>query len=701
MIRRAFVIVVFSALLAGCGHGGGARSVLPSGAGGTSGHALVPSSANLNVFNGTLWYGDDRSLRGLALTYGPSAEIDGSYAGLVGPSSRAMTVAQDGTVYELIQNDASGPAGWQLRIYAPGSSGAATPEETLSGNGYSRQVFLVGDGIDVLTTSGPNGAGTATLSTFAYGSANDAAPVRSASLGTGVLDAATDRYDRIYVAHGNGAVTVYPAAATCACSALRTIASGPFAARSLAVTDNGTVYVLADDPRGETANVLAYAPGNNGPSPSWTYGPFYESADVAPPGKAMSAPTGGITVDAAGDLYVGLVDNAGAVRVEEYQLGQPSGTLPWRTIPTPAFSTYLTSIAVGPVLPSGTPRPPSTLYVASSNRIYAFDANASGTAAPQRAFGSLYSYQQGQPIGGNPPPYHTASLVSIETALDGTVTAAQYLVGTNMSDVIDFTGCALTIFSANANGTSGVLSQQSQADCNYARVGNLARGYLGEIDFIVLTYEDAPAVVRTIDGSFASSFTLSGSVGAVASDPAGEIFVDEPSPDGNGTQVVVYDHLAQTGSPPIRSFTLPVPIGPACAAADGTYFGVASPLGPAYGTPSSIVAVAPGGSAVARTIGPFSDTVTAISCDGSGVVYVAFQTANGASTRVEAYSATANGAVPPLWTLSDPIPANEPGGRIIRSLALSPGAAPTIPGPATRGGSQRRTGPHGGRSLGI
>jgi hypothetical protein len=699
MIRRVLFIVVFGAVLAGCGHGGGARSVLPSGAGGTSGHALVPSSANVTVFNGTLWYGDDRSLRGLALTYGPSAEIDGSYAGLVGPSSRAMTVARDGTVYELIQNDAPGPAGWQVRIYAPGSNGAATPEETLSGKGYSRQVFLVGDGIDVLTTSGPNGGGTATLSTFAYGSANDAAPVRTASLGSGVLDAATDRYDRIYVAHSNGAVKMYPAAATCTCSLLRKIKTGPFTARSLAVTDNGTVYVLADDPRAQTANVLAYAPGNNGPSPSSTYGPFYESADVAPPGTPMSAPTGGITVDAAGDLYVGLVDNAGAVRVEEYQFGQQSGTQAWRTIPTPTFSTYLTSIAIGPVIPAGTARPPSTLYVASKNRIFAFDANASGAAAPQRAFGSLYYYQQGQSIGGNPPPYRTGYAVSIETGLDGTVTAAQYLVATKMSGLVDFTGCTLTVFSADANGTSGMLSQQSGGWCNYAAIGSLARGYLGEIDFVATTYDYTVAVVRTIDGSFASSFGLAKANTSLATDPAGEIFVGQTSSDQTSTQVAVYDHLAQTGSPPIRSFTLPVPTGPACAAADGTYFAVASPLGAAYGTPSSLVAVAPGGSSIARTIGPFQDTVTAISCDAKGVVYVAFQTANAASTRVEAYSATANGAVPPLWTLSDPIPANEPGGRIITSLALSPGAAPTTSGTVTRGGTLRRTGLHGDRSL--
>jgi len=704
-LRPALGALAAGAVLAGCGHGG-ARSVLPAGAGPgetTSGHRVVPRSSNVDTFNGTLWYGDDRSLRGVALTYGPSAEIDGSYAGLVGPSSRAMTVSRDGTVYELIQNNADGPPGWQLRIYAPGTTGRATPELTLSGSGYSRQVFLVGDGIDVLTTSGPNGAGTGTLSTYAYGTASNAAPVRIVALGSNVLDAGTDRYDRIYIAHKDGTVTVYPAAATSAGAPLRTVATGTATARALAVSDDGTVYVLADDTRAETANVLVYAPANNGPSPSWTIGPFYESADVAPPGKTMSAPTGGITVDAAGDLYIGLAANDGTVRVEEYVPGQPSGTPASRTIATPAFSTYLTSLAIGPVLSTLAKPPPATLYVASQSTIYAFSANASGAATPQRTFGSLYYFNGSPPVNGGPGPWKSGALASIATGLDGTVTAVQNLTETGPEGEVEETGCTLTIFAPDASGTSGVLSRPPCG--NYLAGRDAARGDMGEIDFLATDWGYAPDVVRTIDGAFASRLRIrTNGVGVqtFTTDAAGEMFVVELLSD-NSTAVAVYNHLAQDLAPSVRSFALFAPpnySGQAlCAAPDGSLFGVEGVSAQAGGPPSVIFAVPPGGSSVARTFGSFTDIITALSCEAPGLVYVALRTQNLTSTRVEVYSSNASGAVSPLWTLTDPVPASDPGGKTITALALSPGAAPAIPGATTRNGSFRRTGPHGGRLL--
>jgi len=213
--------------------------------------------------------------------------------------------------------------------------------------------------------------------------------------------------------------------------------------------------------------------------------------------------------------------------------------------------------------------------------------------------------------------------------------------------------------------------------------------------------------VRTIDGAFASQLRVRSPNGIgvqhFTTDAAGEMFVVESMPDSS-TAVAVYNHLAQDLAPSVRSFTLFTPPnypGPVCAAPDGTLFGVEEPSANAPGTPSVIFAVPPGGSSIARTFGSFTDAVTALSCEASGLVYVALQTPNRTSTRVEVYSANANGAVSPLWTLTDPVPASDPGGKVISSLALSPGAAPTIPGPtmSRSSGAFRRTGPHGGRML--
>jgi hypothetical protein len=693
MIRRVFLPATLALALTACG-GRGVQHVLPHGPG-NSGLARAPHSSNTDVFNGTLWYGDDRSLRGVALTYGPSAEIDGSYAGLVGPSSRAMTVSRDGTLYELIQNNAPGANGWQLRIYAPGSSGKASPEGTLSGTGYSRQVFLAGDGIDVLTTSSPNGTGTATLSTFAYSTASNATPIRTAALGADVLDAAIDRYDRIYVAHVNGTVDVYPAAATCTCTLLREVKTGPsFMARSLAVTDNGTVYVLVDDPREETANVLAYAPGNNGPSPSWTYGPFYESADVAPPGKTMSAPTGGIATDAAGNVYVGLVDNGGTVHVEEYLLGQQTGTLPWRTIATPTFSTYLTSIAVGPVLPSATSTPPPTLYVGSKNRIYAFNANASGAATPQRAFGSFYYYQAWTPNGSGGEG-RSGALTALAAGLDGTVTAFQSTTFGHGQNVDR--GCAITIFSPNANGSGGVVSTPPCADNS---VVEAATGFEGEIDYLGNSYSRGNAVVRMVDGAFASIFAVDQTwlPAGLAADPEGDIFYarNAPDPSGGDAQFEVYSHNTHDGDSSRYLFSAGAAYaGPICAAAGGT---IAISYATTWGNAPVMIRVDNIHSGAPTVfIGPVSGTITALACDAQGRVYAGVQTQNPAGTRVEVYDGhAAQQQAAPLWTLSNPVPADDPGGQVITALAVSAG---TSSGPQAGSARRRTTGPSGGRSL--
>ncbi len=666
-MRHVSVVFVLALLLAGCG--GRAAHLLPSGRLGPDNGARAPRSSNTTTFNGTLWYGDDRSLYGIPLTNGAATvRIDGSYAGLVGPASRAMTIARDGTVYELIQNNAPTlPVGWQLRIYAPGSHGAATPEETLSGSGYPQQVLLVADGIDVLSSTKPRGiGGTSTLSTFAYGTASNAPPTRTLSLGANVTDAASDRNNQIYVARNGGGISVYGAGARCMCSPIRTIATGLKYERSLAVADDGTVYVLSDDPRNEVANVNAYAPGNNGPAASRVLGPFYESLDVAPMFAPVSSPTGGITVDAAGDVYIGFADNSGQVRVEMYGPNDSGTPNPLRTISTPTFSTYITSITIGPALPSAPVA--ATLYVASADHVFAFGATASGNTPPQRTIGNFYFKGPGFP-GQNDPPRYITELAGVATTPDGTLAT--------ISNTISFrpaqdSSCQFAFYASNANGTPAPLSTPY---CPGFATRGIARGPDGELDVLMTAYTTNVQIVeRLVNGVPVSSFQPHGPTvrNGIAVDRAGNIFlstedghVEEYPPNSAGDTIFT------------RSFPLAGNLGPMCFAPDGTQYvageiQTTSPQPPFDVTSQDyIYAVLPGAFGAARTVGPYPNRITALACDPQGRLYVGVYVFGSQGTMVKVFPPNFGGGAP-LWVLNNPVPANEPGGRVITSLALTP-----------------------------
>jgi hypothetical protein len=657
-MRRVSAVFVLALVLAGCG--GRAAHLLPASGLGADGRLRGGQSSNLTTFNATLWYGDDRSLYGIPLTNGPSAvRIDGSYAGLVDKSSRAMTIAIDGTLYELIQNnDPAAPAAWQLRIYAPGTQGAATPEETLSGSGYPQQVMLVADGIDVLwSTRAPGQGGTSTLSTFAYGTASNAPPIRTLALGTNVTDVATDRGNNIYAAKNGGAgITVYPAGAQCACSPMRTIATGLQFERSIAVANDGTVYVLTDDPRTEIANVNAYAPGNNGPSASRVLGPFYESIDVAPQSWAVSSPTGGITVDAAGDLFVGFADNAGQVRVEMYRPNDSGTPAPARTIPTPSFSTYITSITIGPALP-GPPLQP-TLYVGSRDHVFAFDPNASGTAAPWRAVGHFY-FASSRP--GGPPD--VSQLSAIATGSDGTLATVS---NTRTNHYPNTSSCGLAFFDPSADGSRGLLS--SPYCPGYSAVG-IARGPGGELDILMTSYGSNTQVVQRVVNQVPTSVfhlnaTAAARLGIAVDRSSGTIYLT------TFDHVEVYALTGADGTPPTRSIGVTGATGAMCVAPDGTLY-VAGEI-PGLTQQDYIYAFAPGASAPTRTLGPYPNKTSALACDSQGRLYVGVYMWDGSGTKVKVFAPNANGVPPPLSILYNPIPATERGGAYIVSLALTP-----------------------------
>ena len=370
MRRSAAVVAILAVLLSGCG--GGTRSVMP---GGSAGAQLRPQSTNLDLFNGTLWYGDGTSVRGVPLVpSGAAAKIQGNYTAPGGHLTRAIDIAPDGTIYELLQME-SGT--WRLQIYAPGSNGPVAPEQIITGTGTPLQVVLVNDGIDVLSVSGtPKAVGSsATLSTFAYAAGDNPNPIRTLSLGESVSDVAADGNGQIYVAHyGSRGITVFGPGVHGNAAPRRTIASSINAIGAVAVAGDGTVY--ARD--GVSPHVGAYAPGSNGPDPSRG---FELSSDAI-------GPEGGMTVDSAGNVYAGIQDSAGNTRVDVYPPGASGSGAPLRTIPTPTAYGFTGSIAIGPpILP---PAPPSSLYVASADLVNVFAADANGSVTPQRQITSVY-----------------------------------------------------------------------------------------------------------------------------------------------------------------------------------------------------------------------------------------------------------------------------------------------------------------------
>jgi hypothetical protein len=389
-------------------------------------------------------------------------------------------------------------------------------------------------------------------------------------------------------------------------------------------------------------------------------GPFYESMDVTPPGWPVSSPTGGITVDAGGDLYIGFADNAGQVRVEMYTGTDSGAPNPARTIVAQTFSTYITSITIGPALagPALTP----TLYVGSPDHVFAFDANASGNAAPRRTIGSFYSATN-QHYGGG-PYQRVAQLYGIATTPDGT------LATTTNTDTFGYPqspGCDFEFFTPSANGTTGQLSGPL---CRGYATRGIARGVDGELDVLMTSWADGPIVQRIVNRVTSSSFVVPGTVAhtGIAVDGSGDIFLS--TADG---RVEEYPPNSINGTQPTRSFALPAHADAMCFAPDGTLYvatggDVTTPTNPK----EYIYAFAPGTSVPARTLGPYPNRTTALACDSQGRLYVAVDMWDGSGTKVKVFAPNANGTPPPQWILYNPVPANDPGGQTITSLALTP-----------------------------
>jgi hypothetical protein len=635
-IRSLFAASLIGVVLAGCG--GAARSVLPSGGGSggaRNGGVVVPTSSNVDLFNGTLWYGAGASLYGVPLQPGGArAELDGTTDGIVDPVAVAMTIARDGTLYDLI---ADGETGWQLQAYAPGTFGSARPEEVIAGTGYPQQVVLVGDGIDVLSTVNFNTASAAsTLWTYAYGAGNRPAPIRRLNLGANVNDVATDNDSHLYVARRGGGISVYAAAATCNCGPIRTIQTGSKTNDAIAISRDGVAYVLSKDPNAGTTTIDAYSPSNNGPSPSLSIGPIPAS---------RGTPMGGITVDSDGKLYVNFKDARNLNSTDVYPPGSNGRVAPQSSIVTPVQGGYVTAIAIGPlVAATPPPAPAGTLYVVDGVEVNAFALTASGNA-PHRTIAVL------APDFAGGPAYDSSQ--SIATASDGRLFAVR-----NSSPQANPRSCSIAEERPDAGGAGGLLSA---TPCDPSAMTLLARGPNGLVDEARLYFTsgaERTEIRRGVPANGTGVFTLPYAVNAFATDPRGEIYVAQYSTVTFATTVFEYAANAPNGAAPVRTIAVPAAFGLAISA-DGTLFAGDNQSGRGVDKTGMIYVVPPGATSPARTItlpSPGLLPVEALAVDAAGELFVGGSDANGNQT-VQVFAPGASGAATPIRTISNPVSA--------------------------------------------
>jgi hypothetical protein len=544
-----------------------------------------------------------------------------------------MTIAPDGTLYDLI---ADGETSWQLQAYAPGTFGAARPEEIITGSGYPQQVVLVGDGIDVLSTVGFNTTQAAsTLWTYAYGAGNRPQPIRTLNLGANVTDAASDNSDRIYVAHRGGAgITVYPAAATCNCNPIRTIATGSRSNDAIAVSGDGIAYVLSKDPSGGAVTIDAYAPLNNGPSPSRSIGP------IAP---SRGTPTGGITVDSDGKVYVNFRDARNHSSVDVYAPNASGGASPLNSITTPTPGGYVTAIAIGPLVhASPAPAPSGTLYVGNGAVVNAFPLSANGTTPPQRSLTALLGpdYSGGRTYMVAGPTATTTDVRLFVVRVGGATPQAGY--------------CSIAAEDANANGSTGWLFE---LPCQANEGVVVARGAGPSLDVASFAASGV-----TVTRQFSSFGTLSSGAqySQFATDAAGTMYFSL------GPRIDEFPANATSLSSPIRSATVPVgvAISGLAAASDGTVYALTVTTNPDYTRFDTVWVIGPGQTSPSQSIGPFnesSDIVGALAVDSADELYVGLSNPGTGTTKVNVYAPGASGTPAPIRTIVNPV---SPGSRI-------------------------------------
>ena len=624
MIRPACIALVMSAVLTACAGHGGARTVLPATSGAGGGQGSTPRSSNVALFDGTLWYGAGASMFGVPLQAGGvGGEVDASFDGIVDAVPAAATVAPDGTLYDLIVD---GENAWKLQAYPPRTFGAQQPEEVIAGPGFPRQVVLFGDGISVLATQDFNTKrAQSSLATFAYGGSGP--PIRTLALGTNVTDVASDDYDRIYVARRGGGVSVYAAASTCSCNPVRTIATGAKSNDAIAVSRDGIAYVLSKDPNSGVATIDAYAPGNNGPSPTRSIGPIPSS---------RGTPMGGITVDADGKVYVNFKDAHDHSSVDVYAANANGAVAPQSSIATPAQGGYVTAIAIGPLMQATpAPAPSGTLYVNNGQIVNAFPLSANGYATPQRSLTALLG-----------PDFRGGTTYTVAGGMTTTADGRLFVVRIG-GPTPKVATCSIAAEDPNANGSVGWLFD---LPCVANQEPVVARSAGQVLDIATFSRNTVTITYQLLGGGTVGSAK---GYDAFATDPAGMMYL------AVGAQIDEFPAAPPALTSPIRSIVLPGATGTFAAAADGTVYAKTSTYDVNFNAVATIWAIAPGQTSPSRSIGPFNastDIVGGLAVDSADELYVALTNPATHETKVNGYAPNANGLPMPVRSIVDPVP---------------------------------------------
>ncbi len=682
-MRRSLVVVsLFSLSLAACGGAGGMHSGLPhapSPALGTRVGVAHPTSTNGTLAALTLWYGTAAGIVAAPLApTGVQATI--AIPAAANGAARAITVASDGTVYQLRELNAGAPSdSWKLNIYASGASGSALPEQVISGAGHPDDVVLVDDGIDVLATGvAASGAPTAaTLSTFAYGAGNNPKPIRTLALGVDVSDVAADRSDRLYVTHANGTgVRVYAAGASGNAAPIRALQTPQSDELGIAVAPDGVVYVVASSAGGGGASdaILAYAPGNDGPTPSRTI--------------ASGLIGAGITVDADSQLYsTSYFPSGGPYSFAAYVEKETSSYLTGsRNVGTLQLfeanggtvqPREITSLAIGPGKPPSAAPAFSSMYVAYPNRIDAYAIDANGTAAPVRsntsvnaveaiaadAAGDLYAVEANPPVSSDPtlPPSWSAWVYPPDA--NGSSGSGATL--TRLGTVWAAAWNPACFTSTPGGGTAGCLDVADSGT-----IGPLGGGSSIGVVQPALSSPSSPrspmigtgGVVAGLGDDALGDRYLTGGVGGAlvnAYDALGAY-----TPNIKGTSVYEPTDVSHRVGAAPPGVTLPFTDGLAVAP-DGTiYVGVGLGTVPAAGRPMAIAAFAPGiatTSPPSRIIAGLFTFPLSLAVGNGGELIVLHD------RRVDTFSANANGFAQPLRSFA------VPGGTIAGPSALAAG----------------------------
>ncbi len=636
------------AACAGAGSGPPGSHAGPAGAG--RGGIRQTRGSNTNLFDGSYWAASSSNgvtdVVAWSLVSPEGNPLRGVVPSLAGLSNtaiaNALSVAPDGTVYVLMQNQVSAynSARWELQIFAPGATAASAPEQTISGTGWAADVVIVADGIDVLWGPVlPNDArptGAMTVSTYKFAAGNNPQPIRTLNAGTGATDVASDGDDRLYVALG-GNIEVYPAGARGTAKAIRTIRTPAASIQSIAVAGDGTVYALAP-PATNQPSIYAYAPGDNGPAPSRTIGPFTETR------------IGAIAVDSKGDLYAAELDSLGRATTLVYGPSANGKAAPLSTLTASAGTTAL---AIGPAIAGATPSPtpaptarPQELFAGVS--VYPLDGT--GPVSPTRSYPNAIPPSTPQEervfVGDAAQPDGTLSmLVRWVSASGGNVSYSLYTLPPGA-------GAATKPFEIDGNGFAEGVGIDGSGNVDVA-VSNSAGN---ELD--VLTYRTnaaGAAAIRTLRVPSAGG-------GAFETDASGRMYVfSPPSPARGGGQtmfVAVYQKAASGLASPIRTFTIALPSFADdlvyAVAADGAVYAIYDSSYANTGVPSykalEFAPTATGAATPSRTLGVASGAVRlgVLATTAGDDLIVGYTSSNGSTPTdtIETFAATGVAASP-------------------------------------------------------